>query len=548
MAPQIEQDTSKTLPAVRPSFRGNVTYGGLLSASRSASQEAEQIGKNLSDTGKLLENFTLQVMKDTKEDQDKSYVRNVYKKFADDVRNIKEQLQSQKGEDAMGLVKRAQEELDKIKGTYQKSLKNDNQRRLFEPLALSRQISTLDVLGNYERAETLRWKKESAKAMADAVLQDGIANYTDPANAKVTSQQLKIAVDDLLPGATKKEKDLAYRDYMSRYYLGVMEKYAMVDAEAAQTYYNSVKKNMLGTYQLKAESSLKTLVMAQKVEETTQDIIQKSNGDFGVGSKMVEKIKDPALRSRVRKEFTFRRRLAAEEKKQAEQQAFDELDQQLSQIQNTQIAYKMILNSDLPASKQTVLMNVIKARALNGGDTPTDWEVYHKLKLMPTSEFIKVDLQLYKDKLSDREYKQLIDEQSRERRARHLTQSRSLYKMGDDALKSMGFPEDKKDPDTSQKRELFFKEFDRRLNEIPENERTAQKIQSILDDMTREVIFEKHWYGDVKKREFELTPEERRHYEVPFDPNNPPPNVRWDETRQMWIKDENGKLFQWSPE
>jgi len=543
---QIEQAKTETLPGVRPSFRGKLTYGGLLSAAGEATQAEGQAAQNLGNLGKTIENFTLQVAKDTKDDQDKSYVRDLYKKYTDDVRGLKEQYQSQKGENAMGLTKKAQDEIDKLTTNYNKLLKNDNQRRLFEPLALSRRISTADVIGNYERAETLRWKHDSAKSMADAVLQDGIANYTDPTSAKATAQQMKIATDDLLPGASQKEKDLVYRDYMSRYYLGVTEKYALSDAEAAQAYYKSVKKNMLGTYQLKAEDSLKTAALAAKVEKTTQEIVQKSHDDITMGSKLVEQIKDPIVRSEVRKAYTFRRRLNAEIKKQAEQQAFDEINQEISNFQNPDLAIKMIRTSGLPATKQNTLISVVRARALNGGKVKTDYDAYYDLKLLSPEKFVKIDLRDYRDKLSDPVYKQLIDEQTREKESNHITKSRSFYKMGDQALQAIGFPADKKDVDTSQKRFLFFKEFDKRLDEIPKDERTINQVQGILDEMMKEVVLHKHWWGDTKKYEFALTPKERAKYtNIPFDPDNPPANIHWDEKNQRWVKEEGGKLYTW---
>ncbi len=419
------------------------------------------------------------------------------------------------GKDAFGLHESLSSDYDKFTQERKKGLASGEQQAAFDQMAESRRESMSSWVAGHVNRQTQVVEEAEFKASLESSKERG---SIDPRNAKSETtfiqqetmrrgQQLGWGQEQLNQALRSEESDLHYR--------AVNRMLAKGQDLAAESYFKQVEGRLDPDVATKLtkdleEGSLRGASQRQALEITAHHY------DLNSAMNAVDKIDDPkvqdATRQRVKERFQERERSQDMSRERQFQNAWNILEETKSL---DKVPPNMIRS--LKPNEQSAM--AARARQLaENQHVSTDWNDYYNLKSIASvnetrDEFLTTNLLLYRTKMADPEFKELVNLQASLRKGDHkaakvLDGFRTDQSIVSDALNSAGIdPTPKQGKADATKVALFRRKVDEEIIKVQERsgkKATSLEVQGIVDNLMVQGVTQKGWFFDTKKRAFEL--------------------------------------------
>ena len=478
-------------------------------------------------------------IKEMEDRKNKAAAKDAFVRFGDGLRNISTELRTKKMRDAIGSTTEGQKSVDKLIQEVAGGLENDTQRELFDSLAQTRRGSFLDGQATYEAEQLRQWEAQSSDAIADEAIDYAVENYaSDPRALEMARTSIDIAVETAMVGADENMKRSLKEKKMTQLHIGVINDMSVKNAAEAKKYYEDHKEEIDGLERAKVENHIKELGVKQASQTNAINI-------FSPGKTLTQ------MQAEVDKLPSDERDATMQYIKERYNQF--KIDRDESERRAINDAWEIVTNNPtldsipvgVPGQHKKYMIDYVeakqKAALKKQADIETDWDEYYRLKRMPHDEFVKVDLLKVKSRMSDTEFKDLVNLQVNEKKEQRETRVRTLNSMANDALEAVGLVEQKKNKGRSDKRKAFFEAFESEVSRFEENGKkiTNEDATKILDNLLIKQV-EKSWYqpgDDVYTFEVKN-----------IDPSKLPEGVKWSEKYNSWVKEYNGQVYKYIPD
>lgn len=421
---------------------------------------------------------------------------------------------TRKGSDAFGAKDEYLPAFDKFSSDIENGLSNDRQK-----LALSQykqQIRT-DLDGDLMRhtfSESEKYSDETVRSALATIKDDAVLNYSNPGKVaqSIDEQRTLLIKEADRKGLPPEWVNLQLRQSTSGVHSAVIER--MLDNRQyplAKEYFEHVKGDLSGADSSSVDKALKTMRAQYEGEEHAIDLMSKY-GTSATALQQAMKIEDPD----VRKESVrfIKDNIDIKEMRQ----------QEFEKANFTNAANFAEQNVERPANSVWKNLNLQQRNAIDdriaqlrkGVQPSTDWQLYSDIQFMAANpetrqEFLKADPYMWRAKLGDTEYKEVVKLQNEGKAGN----SKKLDLLGGDmqivksTLEENGI--DTKDEKTMGQFYRKFREQQEKLQLRTGKQATDTELQQIADDILVEGIVSKNgekqssWmFFDKKKRVFEL--------------------------------------------
>lgn len=433
----------------------------------------------------------------------------------------KEGAMTRKGEAAFGVVDEYGARFDKdAEDISQNMLKNDRQRQIFEQIRLRKRTEFHQNLERHTFTERERFQEEVLQTGLSTAKEDAVLNYQNPGKIQESITMQKALLQSQIPAKGKDWYEAETKRVESQTHTAVIGRMLANGQDMlASQYFKENKEAFSGQDVARVENSLKEGTLLGESQRQTDAIIQKT-GSLQQALQMAKSIEDPKLRdavsSRVRDEFSLRKAAETDARERIFQGMTNVLEQNggdIDSLRRTQHDKWTLL----PMAERKALEDW--ARMKREGTPPsTDWDLYYELKTRASSDatkggFLTENLKLYRAKLADTEFKELVSLQSSMRTGDSksneiLSGYRTHSQIVNDTLSAAGFdPSPKAGKEEARKVNLFRRKVDEEIITLQTKtgkKATSEDVQRIVDNLTAKVITKPGIFWDTKKRVFEL--------------------------------------------
>jgi hypoxanthine phosphoribosyltransferase len=410
---------------------------------------------------------------------------------------------------------------------YQKSsqaildtLSNDDQKLAFKKIALDRGGNVDRALNRHMSQESIRYDTEVTTSLVKNEQDAAIQNYADPGRVaqslKKQEQTLREFAnrngisDESLQQQLVKAKSETHENVLNRMLSNDQDLGAM---SYFKKYKNDIDPERLARIEQTLDVSSSRILSQRKVDE----FIDKGLS-MGAAYEEAEKVKDPKLREAVEQRISRQYAIKENAEKDALEKTHVNALNILDQTKDINEVIKNMPNewNSFDVTKRNSLIEYAKKKT-EGRDVTTDPAAFYELKLMSSAkdtrdEFISMDLTRYRNKLSDKDWRDLVGDQTALRNKDGRVEAKLDGFMSQQKVISEGF--EKAGFNKKDKNELF------RYNFIIDQEIATQaqtlgrklnneEVRKVVNDYTLDVVTKenKFWF-DSKKKLFELNSDE----------------------------------------
>lgn len=436
---------------------------------------------------------------------------------------------TRRGKDALGAMEEFTPQFEKTADEIEKRAANETQRGMFRKMRMREGLEFSANLERHASQEGLRLEDETFKSLVTTVQDDAIKNMHIPGKVRdsvglMTGAAMAYAGKR---GFGPEQSKQLVTGIVSKTHAGVIGRMlANGDDMMASAYYKGVKGDVTGGDSIGIERALEEGTL-RGASQRSADKILSENKELSAAMDAVKKIDDPKLRDatedRVRRGLDDMKRIDFQRKADNFKQASD-----IVEATKSRDHVPPGLWAELPLTER----NAIDARAkqLQAGIQPTtDWGSYYELMTMASSpatreQFKTANLFMYRTKMADPEFKQLVSLQAGlrsgkgEKEEKELDGFRTNHQIVNDALTAAGIdPTPKPGKDDATSVALFRRMVDERVGAIQEQTKkkaTNEEVQGVVDTLMVEHITKlgtfRNWIpfytGDTTKRAFEIQP------------------------------------------
>lgn len=546
---QIGSVQATRVPSVR--FTPNAT-----AASFGGKSELSQFGEALGYATDALARSVIIQNKEAVHRRDTAIARDKYTQASSEANQYLMDVYMRNGEDAVNAYPDVEKQLQEISKKYEEQMVNPVQREYFKASFSHASEQHLNRTALWVQGKRKEYEQETLMAENQLAVETAVAMRTDPASIREAEITISLNTASQYKGFPSEVKQKKIADAKNNLHSAVVAALVVDSPIAAQGYLekNWDKFNPIAREALKVD-------LAEKAELATvrniSTAISSSGKTYEEQLAEVDKIKDPkradAVRKRVKDTHDERQQLKEAQQVEKFESVVDDI---FKDPTNAEIP------SDLSAQQQEKLYDLGKklrkdkaaARGASAA-SETDWSAYYELKGMPPEQFRNVDLLDYADRLKESELKELIKEQRDERGGRGKGLSvRTPYQNAMSVVKTLpifkddnkGWADVKKNQKGVAKQNQFLAQFEARLNQLPEEQRTAENQDKIIKDLLTPTPIVR--FGPIPNTpalKFEIpymnTDDQKRalkHY-VP-EPLKVYPNVQFDEDTERYFVDGDG--------
>jgi len=420
---------------------------------------------------------------------------------------------NRKGKDAFGVGQEYGQQFNKGADQIESSLATDEQRAMYQKI---RQQELRDLDGNLTRhtfQQAQEYDQETTISGIKTTQEDAVMNYQDPGKVDQALKIQNALIDSHGARAGQAPEVISQRkaEAASKTYEAVIQRMLANGQDlAASEYYNKIKGSIVGQDATQVETALQEGSLRGESQRQAGSIVSKHSNMTSALAE-VDKIQDPkiqdATRERVKQRFA--------EREQAQQYAGE---------QAFRSAYSIVEKSrnkdDIPpgqwAAMSPAQKNSIESY-LKSDKVETDWNEYYNLKQMAATpamrdKFMKTDLLIYRAKLGDTEFKELVNAQGDARKGDNtqLDGFQSDQQIVNGALAEAGIdPSPKPASKDAKSVNLFRRRVDEevRKRQLDTGKKvTNEEMQGIVDGLMVKGITNRGfipWF-DTEKRLFEL--------------------------------------------
>lgn len=438
---------------------------------------------------------------------------------------------NRKGKDAFGVGEEYTQQFNEGADEIQASLTNEDQRQMYNKIK-ENELRDLDTnLTKHTFQQAQAYEQQTTEASVAATREDAVLNYQDPGKVQnsLAMQKSLIMAQAERSGVAPETAMMAVKSAESKTHEAVVNRMLANGQDlAASEYYKNIKGSMLADDTIQLEKALEEGSLRGTSQREAMAIAGKT-GSLSQALAQVDKIQDPkiqdATRDRVKQRF--------QEREQAQNYAAEQAFRS-----SYQIVEKTRRKDDIPPNQWAAMSPAQKSSIdayLSKDNIQTDWNDYYNLKTMAASsqlrdKFMKTDLLLYRAKLGDSEFKELVNAQTEARKGNTETLDgfQTDQQIVNGALAEAGIdPTPKHGSEDAKKVNMFRRRVDeemRKQQQITGKKLSNQEIQSVADGLMVQGITEKGFFWDTKKRVFEIDPTTDKDFE--FEAKSIPPVER----------------------
>lgn len=423
---------------------------------------------------------------------------------------------NKKGKDSFSLPDTVVPEFEKQAQEIQKGLNSDYQKFSFSKMMIDRTKHLNNKVQQHVHGETKRYDEQVTKSYIANEMNAAIESFDDPERVQLAIDRQRGAI---LSHADRNGLDAEtvkqlVTETESKTHIGIISKIVNAGADLqAQKYYKDNKDKIIGEDRLSIEKTLKEGVLMGDSQRIADKIMSK---DLGSKDALAEarKIEDPRKRDEV--------------VRRVKQQISDkQFALKADQDANFETAYQAVeANATMDAVPKEVLTKLslsgrksLEARAAqlrNGTPVQTDLATYYELEQLAgtpatRSKFLQTNLLEKKHLLSEPDFKHFAGMQKTLQSGKgnkQLDGIETKLSIVNTALSAAGIDYSKKaSSDDAQRTYKFRSMVDKLVNE--KQEATGKKItnaelREITNNLMVEVITDKGFFFDTKKKVFEL--------------------------------------------
>lgn len=425
-------------------------------------------------------------------------------------------IYNRKGKDALSLPGEIEESFNKNASQIESTLTTDVQRRKFQEMKMRRQADIGRTVARHVSTEIKNYENQETEAYLQSETANAVLNYQDPERVRVALGRQKEVIAQFgnrngLPAEVIKVKMQQAESDVHKQIINRM--IGNGDDLGAEAYFNANKDFIAGNDIAAVEKN----VVDGSIRGASQreaDKITSKGLSMSQALAEAKNIENPRVRDetteRIKSEYAVQAAAKRDFEEKAQVDAANFIDQRNDL--DAYIREKPQIWNSLSINQRENIKQYAQAKK-SGKNIATDYQTYYDLRTLAETpatreKFLETDLMSYRNNLGDTEFKEMVKLQSGLRKGDSKAQKtldgyRTNSQIVSDALLAIKV-NPKKNP---QAVASFRQAVDREVQQL--QERTGkpasnQEMQSIVDNLTTEVVTKKGFFYDSKKRVFEL--------------------------------------------
>lgn len=499
-----------------PTYQPQVSQGALPSVRLSGGATSESFGggtaRAIGQIGQTFESVGLALTRQNVFDEtktrlmkDKAFAREGINFSSSALRQKASELYRLKGKEAVDAYNQFEKFATDLRKSQLKDLENDQQRDFFSASYDSLASGHLNRTMAFQEKALVDYERMTLDAQNKNAVEEAVAAWEDPSTVSNAEAVVTANTRHAQRGMGKDITDKSVEDAVNNLHSNVMSSISQESPSEAKKYL----QGNWDKFNPGARDKLLKDISEMSLQEKSRDqaiVLSASNMSLEDQLKEVDKIKDPKeaalTRSLVKSRNNEKVAIKKAEEKQYVETEWDNLFESPKD-------YKIPL--ELPANEQKS-MQAYKVQALKeweknkgiGAGASTDWNTYTRLMLMPEGELSKLDLTPHIKNLAPSEYKALITLQRKLRfptgseQSKKAKRVRTVYQQASQALKGIDeFNIKEEGEDAATRTNQFYEQYSTRINQIPAEERTEEKVGEVIRDLLSPVSVDTGWF-DLK--------------------------------------------------
>lgn len=430
---------------------------------------------------------------------------------------------NQKGKNSFDVATTTLPEYKKRSDEILAGLSSNEQKAAFERVRSERGSNIDRALQRHVSTESIRYDQEVTTNFVKNEQELAAKNYRDPKAVSGSLLRQEQAIRDYgrRYGLSDEETQAQLLKVKSETHENVINRLIANDQEyGAQTYVNKYKNEISADKLSRIEGALDIAVDRATSQKKVDSFIGQGlsmNEAFGEASKITDSKLRESVENRIKNQYAIQENMKRAEFEKIHVGALNIIDQTGSL--DSVIKQMPSQWASMDVSHRNSLINYAEQKA-QGNTVKSDPDTFYFLKLMSSAkdtrdDFIKEDLTRYRSKLNDRDWKDLVGDQTALRNKDGKVESKLDGFMNKHAIVKEGFKEagfDYKDDAKELRRfnEVIDQEVATRQKGLG-RELTNEELRGLVKDYTVDVVTKenKYWF-DQKKKLFNLDASEIR--------------------------------------
>ena len=427
---------------------------------------------------------------------------------------------ARKGKDAFGVVDEFEEKFKAGADEIEASLHNEDQRALYRKIRIREGSELNTTLQKHLFTEAKAFDEQTIKSGVETARNDAVLNYMDPGRIE---RNIEMQRTLLLSFAERNGIDpnsdaakVMLQEATSKTHMAVVSRMLTNDQDLLAQDYFKKNRDSFATSDLVAMEKVVEEGSLRGESQRQTDALMKKGLTMTQALEEAKKIEEPRVRDavsdRLKTEYAARKNAEDLDREKRFQEIANVAEQSQSR---DQVPLDQWLSLSL--SERNAIDGRIK-QLRQGIEPATDWSEYYNLKTLASvpetqGDFLKTNLFLYRTKMADAEFKELVSLQTSIRNKdgkadSELNGFRTHSQIVNDTLNEIDIDPSPK-PGTSQAEQvnLFRRKVDEQIllhQDRTGRKATTEEVQGIVDRLATRVITDRGFFWDTKKRAFEV--------------------------------------------
>lgn len=402
------------MPTVPTATQTEVTQVSQRRLNVSASQE--DFGAAESRALNQLGNVAANRAKEIKTQDDSNAVKEAFATASDRMRGFlhgEGGIYSQQGRNAFGSVQSTDEEMAKIQSEVDATLKNDEQKALFNKLWGQRRETSLNGVSRYEAGQRRTYTEQAQAAIDKDALDNAVNNYLDESSIQDSLDIIEFNVRTSGQGKEAGVIDEEIAVKQAQVHKAVIDRMLVNEPELAEKYYEKVKDNIDGESKTVIEKSIQTRTKSAEAQRHTDEIMATVDSASDQ-LKAARDIDDPDIRDNVVSRVKLRQQEEETIRNREDKKTSENLWVTLEQSMERGAPMDSLeqIRDAAPTRAVRAAMDKVIKDAASGKNVVTDWDKYYELRelsWLSPNQFKSLNLIEFYGDLATPEREKLID-------------------------------------------------------------------------------------------------------------------------------------------
>lgn len=421
-----------------------------------------------------------------------------------------------RGTAAFGVAKDTAQWFEDNRDNFQKGLRTDRQKRLFEEQFQALRSNAVRAVSRFEQQERRASFVASTQARAASAVEQAALFYTQPEIVQAGYENALKAVDDLadIQGMTDEERTQLRLNATSQFHRKQIEARLEANPKEAKAWLSQNADEMTADDRELLKGRLKTADLRAQSQQAADKIMGRGMDEaqaLEAARRLSPEIRDEVV-ARVKSRYADSRRIMKQDAEDAMRDAYN------MWLEGTPVHE---IPEDIYSRLEPESKAALKALEDKENVVVTDqatWYALQRLATDPASrgKFEEMNLLNYADRLDkgDMEYFAKMQSDLKKGDTKGIEALATKEQMIDAALLRLGLdPADdgKKGKSDSKKILAFREQLEREYREYQEvngKKPDGKTLDEMLNRLSIKVVREKNWWPDSEIGQFEITPEE----------------------------------------